>query len=1273
MTPIFDEIRAKDLADWADQAESERLMPSLIQQLILSSGANVRSCRFLSHEQTNLSGWDGICEAEAAGLYVPEGKSGWELSRRRDVVAKADEDMESRSANPGELALAESTFIVVTLRLWPGKGAGKAKLDGHQHKMAWAEKQRQNYGWRDVCVLDAEDLHAWLLKSPGAALWLAQVMGKTVAGARSLLLQWKNLEGLRPGITPGVFLAGRSAFTGELDAWLAAEPVVFEARTWSSEDLRDAIAAWWVNRSSCDKSLLPIAPVAVHSRDAWDTLARGASRLLLLADEGLELSSEQMTAAVTAGHFVINRVSANKGRTRGAVLPPLQRDFLSEKLRLAGFDNTEAWRVATTIRGSGVALKRILSGTGPEPPWAQSGTALAPLVLIGAWDANQPSDRERVAAVFGKPYEEVEATLNPWRYANEPLVRRDKDIWRVVAREEAWRWLSSRLGKSDFERFTAAATQVLSEINPRYDLPAGERFYSNLHDATPAHSRTLHKAIAETLCLLALRTDESDVAGNAKNTVRRVVTELLAGASDWRLWVSLDYSLTYIAEAAPDLFLETVETDLRRAAPVMGVLLQPAWNGFDDEHFHTDLMWALESLLWEKATVLRSMLVLARLAILDQGANMNPRPAGVLQQALSPWYPQCCLDVTERCAALDRLVQTAPEAAWDMLLGLLPTGHGVSSEAHRPAFRGRSADYSGEVSPGDYWQQVEHTARLAVSCAGMQCDRWTELVGHLGNVPEDVFDIAIEELLKAGHALGDEDRCRIWRSLRQETARHRFFVGAKWQMDAERCSRLEAVAAGIAPACPVMRSAWLFGSGERIAPGTTIDTPHTERDQMMEAAQAEALRSIFTQLGMEGFRRFLAQPEVCLAYAAGLRSAQSGVIGDHDFGIREWLESSSANEIDFACGFAAARFNAEGWDWIESQDIAAWSPATFGLFAAFLPCGEDAWTRIEKMGSAYLDAYWKQARVWIQDLNETQAEHAVESLIRVGRPVDALELSDSSLHGTVNFTTDVLLKVLEAMLRYAVGKSAAGESGESMEFYYLKQVFECLQQRAGLSPEQLEKVEHLECAFLPVLKEAGSPQLLLHRLWSEPSFFVELLEATSWPDSLPVSERSALTEELRNMAAASIMLLDCCKGLPGRRKDGTFDDAVLNEWLLEVRRLAATKDRAKACDRRLGKLFLYSPVDQSSIWPCSVVCELLESGSPEMRECFRSAIFNNQGWPGLYGDERTMSSVSQRHEAIRKLLDYAAKLELQFPVTSELLRKCAQEQQHVLEAYPHDD
>lgn len=45
MTPIFDEIRAKDLTEWADRAESERLMPSLMQQLIFASGADIRSCR----------------------------------------------------------------------------------------------------------------------------------------------------------------------------------------------------------------------------------------------------------------------------------------------------------------------------------------------------------------------------------------------------------------------------------------------------------------------------------------------------------------------------------------------------------------------------------------------------------------------------------------------------------------------------------------------------------------------------------------------------------------------------------------------------------------------------------------------------------------------------------------------------------------------------------------------------------------------------------------------------------------------------------------------------------------------------------------------------------------------------------------------------------------------------------------------------------------------------------------------------------------------------
>jgi len=67
---IFDEIRADDLVAWAERIESAHLMPSLIRQLIAASGAKLTRCRFLTHEQTNLGGWDAEIGAESSGLFV---------------------------------------------------------------------------------------------------------------------------------------------------------------------------------------------------------------------------------------------------------------------------------------------------------------------------------------------------------------------------------------------------------------------------------------------------------------------------------------------------------------------------------------------------------------------------------------------------------------------------------------------------------------------------------------------------------------------------------------------------------------------------------------------------------------------------------------------------------------------------------------------------------------------------------------------------------------------------------------------------------------------------------------------------------------------------------------------------------------------------------------------------------------------------------------------------------------------------------------------------
>jgi hypothetical protein len=157
--------------------------------------------------------------------------------------------------------------------------------------------------------------------------------------------------------------------------------------------------------------------------------------------------------------------------------------------------------------------------------------------------------------------------LRRWLYVNEPLVTCSQEIWRVVAREEAWRWLCHWLQKADFERFATAATLVLAEINPRYDLPSVRWFYSNLNGDIPAHSSTLHKAMAETLCLLALRTNESELSDRAKQTVREVVTGIFYSKSDWKLWASLDYWWQIVFRRSPSRQKTSISSSVSAVVP----------------------------------------------------------------------------------------------------------------------------------------------------------------------------------------------------------------------------------------------------------------------------------------------------------------------------------------------------------------------------------------------------------------------------------------------------------------------------------------------------------------------------------------------------------------------------------------------------------------------------------------------------------------------------------------------------------------------------------
>ncbi len=1267
-------------------------MPSLMQQLVCGSGAELLQCRFLTHEKTNLGGWDGIVEAKTAGFHVPIGFSGWELSRTtaQGMIEKACADAEKRTSASGDLIPANSTLVIVTLQVWPRRRREDGSYEeSHEHKNNWGREQAHRLGWREVRVLDALDISAWIARQIGTAIWLAHVMGRNVDGAHSLSRLWDELKTLRPNLSPSVFLAGRKSFVDALEKWLtASDNHSFEIRSWSHEEVRDAVAAWSSSRNESVATTNAVIPaVAVTSPDAWRVLSQSKPAVLLLADGGLELTPEQVSAAVAGGHRVLVRTHAGRSRSPGERLPPLNRDTLADALRACGIDHNKAWQWAGESGGSGVVLKRILHGDPGTPAWALGPLAgeWAPIILFGAWESESEADRDRIAEVFGRPYAEVENLIRPWLSANHPMVKEVQGEWRVLSREDAWRFLSPWLREEHYRRFQAVATAVLQELNPRYDMPADQRIYAGIYKKQPKHSHRLRRAMAETLCLLGIHAPDNGPGTKAGEPVRKVVEQVLENSGDWRLWASLDHALPLIAEASPAAFLTALETDLRSESPATVELFRQGGDHVFADNPHVEVMWALEGLMWERQWVTRSAIALARLAALDPGGKCSPRPMGVLREAFLPWYPQCCLNVRERCQLIDSLVLAQPTVGWKLLLGLLPKTRDVSSPRHRPRFREVTAAINANVSRDEYWEQVAHVARRLVEHAGSDSELWKELVEEFDSLPDEVFDAAIKQLETVCVGMAPTERDILWEALRGEVAKHRYFATAEWAMSSPRLGRMEALVHDLQPIDPVRRDAWLFASGpSACVPNTTCDTPHEETERLAEEARRAVLVGIAAQGGLPEIRRLLDLVDGFYARRIGYSIARYGILVEDTVILPAWLESEVPTTRAFAEGYASGRFHAkdsaEGWRWLSELGCQKWGPTTFAALSGIFPLGEETWRQVDALGAEFADAYWRKSGAWGQGLNESEVARMIRELNARQRPLVALDGICSCKLYKIAVSEDLLLETLEAVREQNVSQASPTNEQRGqipqMDTYHIHTALEMLQNSTTLTEDQAARVESLEWFLIPLFEHHGTPKLLHRRLVNSAEDFVDavIMARHKSDNPAPLGKAADISGQERNLAEASDALLDLVRQLPGTTDDNKIDESRFMSWVNAVRDLASQKKYLNACERMIGKWLLYSPAEPDGQWPCTPVCRLLNgSGSEAMKDGFLFAIFNNQGWPGPLRDGMSMSGLDERRDAVKKLGELAQMLDLQFPIVADLLREAEKSQQQVLNRRLRDD
>jgi len=196
------------------------------------------------------------------------------------------------------------------------------------------------------------------------------------------------------------------------------------------------------------------------------------------------------------------------------------------------------------------------------------------MLFAGSWDDQRPADRDLLAELTGKPYDEVARLATTWTQGADPPLRQAGSIYAFAAVRDACQLVAPYVTREALARFATIAECVLSLDDPRLTLAPNERWLAGLRGQQPPHSAALREGIARSLVLLSLMGTDGILPHRAQDTANVVVSRVLAAGVTWQRWYSVAGVLTLLAEAVPQAFLAGLQAQLAPAAPELVRLLR---------------------------------------------------------------------------------------------------------------------------------------------------------------------------------------------------------------------------------------------------------------------------------------------------------------------------------------------------------------------------------------------------------------------------------------------------------------------------------------------------------------------------------------------------------------------------------------------------------------------------------------------------------------------------------------------------------------------------
>lgn len=191
------------------------------------------------------------------------------------------------------------------------------------------------------------------------------------------------------------------------------------------------------------------------------------------------------------------------------------------------------------------------------------------------------------------------------------------------------------------------------------------------------------------------------------------------------------------------LLPQKIEAEIEDPESQFWQLFRPAKDLFTGRSYYTNVLWALEKLVWFDDYVIRAIELLAKINEKQFQYKLANTPINSLYSIFCVWYPQSCLSCDQRIKLIQRISKDYPKTGKELIAKLIPSKGETCTNIEEPRWR----HFEGKTNEGttnkEYRDTVKAIATIAISTADTNAD-WQAII----NKADVFFDLGVSWLEK---------------------------------------------------------------------------------------------------------------------------------------------------------------------------------------------------------------------------------------------------------------------------------------------------------------------------------------------------------------------------------------------------------------------------------------------------------------------------------------------------------------------------------------------